>query len=444
MFPKAYEERMKSMLGAEYDAYAASFCADRVKGLRLNTLKITEDALPWTLGRVAWADEGRTFDRGLAPGRHALHAGGAYYLQEPSAMSVVAVLAPKPHERVLDLCAAPGGKTTQAAIRMQNTGLLVANEIVPNRASILSENVARMGLSNVIVTNAHPTELADRFEGYFDACIVDAPCSGEGMFRKDDGALQEWSEENVRACADRQARILHDAARCVRQGGRIVYSTCTFSLDENERNVVAFLNAHPDFALKRIDLPEASKGLAVSDGVDTTACARFWPHIQHGEGHFIALFERTGEARTARVRTAKPLSDKKAIAAWREFCKKAGVDERSLPKVIVPFGDTLYAVDEAISPDRLRVPRYGLELGTVKKDRFEPSWALGVAAGLSASSVEVDEATLQAYLAGEAFACDGSGWLTVRHKGLSYGWVKASAGLAKNHFPKSLRRLYDV
>lgn len=433
MFPESYLERMRAMLGAEFDDYLASCELSAVKGLRVNTLKARPDWLPpYTLSPVPWAADGYYYPEEERPGKDALHEAGLYYIQEPSAMSAAELLSPAPHTRVLDLCAAPGGKTTHAACLMRDTGLLVANEIVSSRARILAENVRRMGLTHTVVTNMHPVELAKRWEGYFDAVIVDAPCSGEGMFRKNGDAGREWSAESVRACAERQSLILDSAARLVRGGGRIVYSTCTFSREENEDNAAAFLDRHSDFAL----LPARAEGLR--RGFDPQGyTARVFPHLVRGEGHFAALFERTGGG-VCRVRPESPRADRKAVQVWRKWADEVGIDADG---DLMQWGETLYRVPELPALDGIKTLLAGLELGQVRKDRFEPSHALALSAlADTAPHIDLGGERVDAYLRGESFAADGTGWTVVRIEGYSLGWVKISSGTAKNHYPKSLRR----
>ena len=243
--PGVFAERMQRLLGGEYEAFEESYGQARQYGLRCNLLKGTEEkfvgVMPFPLEKISWAREGFYYDAAAQPGRHVLHEAGAYYSQEPSAMAAVEVLAPEPGERILDLCAAPGGKSTQIAGRMQGQGLLVSNEIIGERARILSQNVERMGVAGCVVCSEKPERMAALFPSFFDRVLVDAPCSGEGMFRKEEEAREEWSLENVQMCAERQALILEEAAKMVKPGGVLVYSTCTFSPEENEGTISAFL-----------------------------------------------------------------------------------------------------------------------------------------------------------------------------------------------------------
>ena len=284
MIPEAFLLRMQKQLGEEYPEFLACYDKPRQQALRYNPLKRTEsgesmeEALTalFRMEKVPWAEHGYYYPADVFPGRHPYHEAGLYYIQEPSAMAPVGRLEIKPGERVLDLCAAPGGKSTQIGALLHGQGLLVSNEINPSRAKILSENVERMGLANACVTNESPERLAEVFPEYFDKILVDAPCSGEGMFRKNEIALTEWSEENVRLCGERQDGILNEAAKMLRPGGRLVYSTCTFSEWENEGSIQRFLERHPEFTLLESQ--------------------RIYPHKVRGEGHFLATLQRRGRS----------------------------------------------------------------------------------------------------------------------------------------------------
>mgnify|MGYP003295161035 CR=1 FL=1 len=265
MLPEAFTQRMQEMLGEEYPAFLQSYEEEKKQSLRINPLKGSEQALKEKVDflgeQVLWAKGGFYYDEEKRPGKHPYHDAGVYYIQEPSAMAPVELLDVKSGDRVLDLCAAPGGKSTQIAAKLQRQGFLLCNEIHPARAKILSENVERMGIVNACVTNETPAHLAEVFPEYFDKILVDAPCSGEGMFRKNEAACEEWSPENVQLCAERQDEILDCAAQMLRPGGRLVYSTCTFAPAENEGSVSRFLQRNPDFSIK-----EAKKTEGMSDG----------------------------------------------------------------------------------------------------------------------------------------------------------------------------------
>ena len=280
MLPEAFLLRIRQQLGDEYDDFLKSLERPRAVALRFNPLKGERPELPFVKEPVPWEQEGFYYDPEARPGLHVYHEAGVYYLQEASAMAPVFLLDPQPGEKICDLCAAPGGKTTQIAGKMQGKGFLLCNEINPKRAKTLSRNIERMGVANALVTNEHPENLAKRFPGFFDRVLVDAPCSGEGMFRKEEAAVTDWSVETVQMCARRQAEILSSGAELVKPGGRLVYSTCTFAPEENEETIAAFLESHPEFSLEKVDAPwftPAGEGQF-----------RLWPHKLLGEGHFAA------------------------------------------------------------------------------------------------------------------------------------------------------------
>lgn len=471
---------------------------------------------------VPWESDGFYYDPAIRPGKHPFHEMGLYYIQEPSAMSAVPLLDPQPGERVLDLCAAPGGKTTQIAGRMlrkaeaiypgvpviesgrttadtasvkasadadsanrhSGAGLLISNEIHPARAKILSQNVERMGLSNVLVTNETPERLAKRFPAYFDRILVDAPCSGEGMFRKNPESRLEWSPGEVTACAERQRHLLDLAASMLRPGGRIVYSTCTFSKAEDEDVVVSFLAEHVEFS--------------------SGGCSRFFPHRQRGEGHFVAVLEscssddsegntgclpglsevslRDSSADLSDDRSPEfpPLKDRQTIRIWEEFVRIALTPEATalFPRErLLLFGEQLYLAPEYCpKPDKLRILRPGLHLGTLQKGRITPSHALALFLRpedvLRPLLLNLSEERTAKYFAGEVISCEDdsstlnthsstatsvkcapssaakvmtgnyTGWTLVCVDGFSAGWGKASGGIIKNHYPKALRKKF--
>lgn len=344
-------------------------------------------------------------------------------------MSPVALLDPKPGERVCDLCAAPGGKTTQIAGRMLGEGFLLCNEWSPKRAKILSRNIERMAVANALVTNEDTAVLAKRFAGQFDKVLIDAPCSGEGMFRKEEAAITDWSVETVEMCARRQAEILHNGAQLVRPGGRLVYSTCTFAPEEDELAVAAFLAEHPDFEPEVIETPWF---VPVENGGH-----RMWPHKLLGEGHFAAVLRKKGEEEAEFT----PVSGTKLPKEWIAFAKEMNIE---LPAGnAVMFGETLYWAPEGM-PDisKLRVLRPGLELGIVKKGRFEPAHALALwlKTCKNVQDYGADSAEMAKYMHGDVVPSAVKGWCLVTVDGYSIGWGKGDGSVLKNHYPKGLRR----
>ena len=429
MLPEAFLQRMEAQLGSEYSAFLESLERPRAVALRFNPLKGERPVLPFVGAPVPWEPEGFYYDPETRPGLHVYHEAGVYYLQEASAMAPVALLDPKPGERVCDLCAAPGGKTTQIAGRMLGQGFLVCNEINPKRAKILSRNIERMGVANALVTNEHPETLASRFPGFFDRVLVDAPCSGEGMFRKEEAAVTDWSQETVQMCARRQREILDSAARLVRPGGRLVYSTCTFAPEEDEETVAAFLEAHPEFTPEPVEAPWFVPG--------ENASYRMWPHKLLGEGHFAAVLRKT-QGESGEV-PACP--GEKCSKAWESFAKELDI---TLPEgEAVSFGQSLYwAPMELPELNRLKVLRPGLELGTERKGRFEPAHALALWLKTCAvtESFPPESPEMKAYLHGDVVPSGKKGWCLVQAGGYAIGWGKGDGSVLKNHYPKGLRR----
>ena len=429
MLPQAFLNRIEGQLGKEYPHFLESLERPRAVALRFNPLKGEAPRLPFAQESVPWEPMGYYYDPDSRPGLHPYHEAGVYYLQEASAMVPVALLDPQPGETVLDLCAAPGGKTTQIAGRMAGKGLLICNEINPKRAKILGKNIERMGVSNALVLNEHPQNLAKKCIGFFDRVLVDAPCSGEGMFRKEEAAVTDWSEETVSMCAARQAEILDSAASMVKPGGLLVYSTCTFAPQENEEAVESFLTRHPEFSAEEVSAPwftQAGKGMF-----------RLWPHKLKGEGHFAAVLRKQDGEEEAPA----DLKENKLPKAWEDFSRENGI---SLPEgKALLFGQTLYWVPEN-TPDLkgLRVIRPGLELGELKKDRFEPAHALALwlKTAKNTLSYPADSKEIAAYMNGQTLPCSKKGWTLVQTDGYSIGWGKADGNVLKNHYPKGLRR----
>ncbi len=429
MLPQAFLERMEKQLGQEYPAFLASLERPRAVALRMNPLKASVPTLPFVGERVPWEPMGYYYDGKSRPGLHPFHEAGVYYLQEASAMAPVQLLDPQPKEKICDLCAAPGGKSTQIAGRMMGQGFLLCNEYSPKRAKILSRNIERMGVANALVTNETPQRLAQRYPDFFDKVLVDAPCSGEGMFRKEEAAVTDWSQETVQMCANRQQDILEQAAKLVRPGGRLVYSTCTFAPEENEQTVAEFLQNHPTFSLESVAAPWFTE---VEPGI-----YRMWPHKLLGEGHFAAVLKRS-DAESA---SHSPCKGEKLPAQWTDFSKAMGI---TLPEgKAVQFGNSLCWVS-AEMPDisKLKVLRAGLELGEMRKDRFEPAHALALwlDSCLNCQDLHPDSKEIIDYLHGNVIPSEKKGWCLVTVGGYPIGWGKGDGRILKNHYPKGLRR----
>lgn len=443
--PKEFEIRMQDMLGDAYPAFVRSYEKNEMKALRVNTLKgSVEEFLekaPFfertNIRQVPWECSGFYFDENMPFGKHPFHEAGVYYIQEPSAMTPVSYLEAQPKEKILDLCAAPGGKSTQIASYMKNEGLLICNEIHPVRAKILSENIERMGIRNALVTNETPQRLSEVFGEYFDRILVDAPCSGEGMFRKNEEARREWSLENVKLCADRQDEILDCADLMLRAGGRLVYSTCTFAPEEDEGSVARFLMRHPEYEIVKTE--------------------KLFPHLIDGEGHYLAVLQKAGEVPNGYQGFLKNglqkgilTNDVKEFLAFQNENLTTNLLEAKEERLL-RFGEQLYLMPQEMpSIKGLKVLRAGLHLGTLKKNRFEPSHALALALKkadgkrsmeLYADWDKNDTSVINAYLNGLTLNYEGEkGWYLMTCAGYSIGWGKLAGQIMKNHYPKGLRK----
>jgi len=461
-------------MGDEFEQLATIYGELPLDGLRANTLKIPpqalQDLVEFPLETLPWCLAGFMLPREAKAGRHPYHAAGLYYLQEPSAMAVAEVLAPQHGDRVLDLSAAPGGKATHLAALMQNQGFLLANEIHAQRAWELVENLERWGARRTAITNETPERLADYFGAAFDRVLVDAPCSGEGMFRKSEAARRDWSPEFVRGCSLRQGEILKQAQRLVRPGGHLLYSTCTFNPQENEGVVGRFLEEFPEFSVEVVPKkPEFQSGKPEWIWTETinsqarqqlTRAVRIWPHTAPGEGHFMALLKKGGEAgMEERPRSRKEASNPIPNAArqtFEEFCLAYMVPGHELrdSQELRLVGSHLYQVpQETQLPARdpqLRLIRPGWWLGTFKGsarspfERFEPSHALALGLQnqdiLNSSDYAAQSGEIQVYLRGETLDSPGEdGWTLVCVDGFPLGWARRKAGVLKNYYPHNLR-----
>jgi 16S rRNA C967 or C1407 C5-methylase (RsmB/RsmF family)/NOL1/NOP2/fmu family ribosome biogenesis protein len=423
--PEGFAASVRDLLGDELDAFLSALDGEPALALRANPARPFA-AAEFAEAPVPWAAGGFYLKSGARPGASVAHRCGAFYVQEASAMMPASVLAVRPGERVLDLCAAPGGKATQLAGALAGEGVLVANEPDAKRARALYGNIERLGVPNAVVMNEFPERLSARWPEAFDAVLVDAPCSGEGMFRREPAARAEWAAGAPAGCARRQTAILGEAAKMVAPGGRLVYSTCTFTETENEGVVRAFLSAHPKFSPCEFALP----GLGASrDGM-----MRVLPHRARGDGQFAALLVKKG---IAPAPSEAPAPDKAAREAAARYLE----EYPALPAGSAPalWGDTLYAAPCLAPPvDGLKVVSPGLALARVLPGRIEPMHATAMALpGLPSAALSVDVA--RAFLRGEAVPCEGAGWRVATFDGMPLGWGKASGGLLKNHLPKGLR-----
>ena len=427
--PEKFILKMKKQLPEnEWGAFFDVYQNPPLKGVRFNPLKGGRYALklisPLLKEPVPWEENGYYTDENKL-GASPYHFAGLFYSQEPSAMLAAPLLEVKAGEKVLDLCSAPGGKGTQLAASMQGEGILVLNEPVFSRAKILSQNVERMGVKNAIVLSELPEKLSEKFAGYFDKILVDAPCSGEGMFRKNaDEALSEWSEENVEKCAARQKYILDEATKMLRVGGKLVYSTCTFSTEEDEGQLRDYLLSHPQMRLLKEE--------------------KIYPHKAKGEGHFAAVFKKeTGEEISPQIRPLKRFVSRETEKAARAFEKD--FFKESVLKNLHEAGGALYALPDGVFDFKgLQVLRAGVKVGEMKNGRFEPNHALAMSAKAEECKRVVNlsqtDARVEKYLRGETIDFDiENGWCAVCIEGITMGLGKAVNGTVKNHLPKALR-----
>ena len=436
-------DKMKELLGDDFPLYLEESDKPPYKGIRVNTLKIQPDILVPMLDfvkeKTPFADDGYYVTREHL-GKHPMHHTGAFYVQEPSAMSAVTALGVKEGDRVLDLCAAPGSKSTQIASKLGGTGLLWANEVVRPRAHILLSNIERMGVKNAVVSNMTADDLCTRLEGFFDKVLVDAPCSGEGMFRKDWDAIYDWSPEHSLSCAVRQKAILESAKKALKKGGEMVYSTCTFSKEENEEVIKDFLEKNTDFEL--IDT-------GCTFGVPSMEfCRRIYP-FHGGEGHFVAKLKKLSdvECHSGVCSYEKPSYDEQKMID--EFLNDLMTEPEMFKDVTVINGRILWYPAVSVMPDitGMNILRAGVKLGDFKPGRIEPHH--NIATSLTPDDFQrrlilaLDDELTVRYIRGEEIEIDKwiKGWSVVSLEGITLGLGKASNGILKNKYPKGLRTL---
>ena len=453
MLPEKFKERMKELLGDEYPELEKALTeGDAVRGARINRLKVTPELFfkhsELKLQKAEYVRDGYILTDNRQVGSLPEHHSGMIYMQDPGAMASLASVDIPSGAYVLDMCAAPGGKSGQAAAMIGEDGFLFANEYVPKRAKITVSNFERLGIKNAMVTSLDTAELKKLFSGFFDFIIADVPCSGEGMFRKSEEALADWSEENVLNCARRQKEILENAASLVKDGGHIIYSTCTYSVEENEDVVMAFLENHPEFSLAKPkdELINATRGGICAEKEKADLMRRFYPHISPGEGQFVALLRKDGNTggvpEILYKDSSKPLSREESAAVADFFKKHLKRIPDATPRKV---GENIVLIPHGLPVPPFSVFSAGVLLGEVKKGLLTPAHQFFSAYGeLFCEQVELsdDKVRLEAYLRGEEIAVDAafrSGWCSVCYGGATLGGGKISSGRMKNHYPKGLR-----
>lgn len=445
--PIAYKNRMTSLLGEEFADYEKALNETPVKGFRVNTEKISledfEKINIFGSEKIPYVKGGYYLDYEKA-GNHPYHHAGMIYIQEPGAMAPAECVDIDPDWKILDMCAAPGGKSTQLKNKLSDKGIIVSNEIVSSRCKILTGNFERLGLRNAVTTCMDTGKLAKLYPDTFDLIMVDAPCSGEGMFRKEEVAIDEWSEENVKMCASRQAEILDNAVRCLRNGGYIIYATCTFSLEENEMTVDSFLSRHEDFELVRVKKEVED---ATADGIFFDDCQteninfarRFYPHKSKGEGQFMAVLHNKYDS-TPLYPAVKPKKDKidKVVTDFLDSVLTS-YDESN---VLMYNSNPVYFTPD-FPVDKGTAFACGVTIGEIRKNYIQPHHQFFMAMGHKFKrkiELSPDSDEIKKYLHGEEIQvdCEG-GWAVITTSGCTVGGVKVVSGRAKNHYPKGLR-----
>lgn len=450
--PERFREQMRWMLKEEFGDYITSLSTLSYNGIRVNTLKISPEEFqtiaPFPITRVPWCENGFYTEAASQPAKHPYYYAGLYYIQEPSAMAPASMLPVEPGDCVLDLCAAPGGKSTALGEKLKGKGLLVANDLSSTRAKALLKNIELFGISNALVISEAPEKLCDRFPEAFDKILVDAPCSGEGMFRRDPSMIKNWEEKGTDYYAEVQRGILDSAVRMLKPGGMLLYSTCTFSPQENEGTVQYVLDHFPEFSVVPVEVPkdvDCGKPEWVNGSVQLKNCLRLWPFRIKGEGHFAALLKKSSSDRT--------VSGQSVFSGALEPDKYPAADEvrsffRSFPKLseqctedrILIRDRQVYLLPENMPALKgLRVLRSGLHLGALKKNRFEPAQACAMALSYH-QEVSVrfaqDSREVVKYLKCETIPAeqDKKGWQLVCVDEFPLGWAKAMDGLLKNKY----------
>ncbi|MCX7842714.1 MAG: RsmB/NOP family class I SAM-dependent RNA methyltransferase [Clostridia bacterium] len=457
--PQEFLNKMQNLLEAEeYKAFIDSYDAPRHYGLRVNTLKVSVDEFskisPFRLEPVLWTADGFYYPEGESPGKHPYYYAGLYYIQEPSAMLPGAVINAQRKEAVLDLCAAPGGKTVQMAAGMKGEGLLVANDINADRVRALVKNIELAGIRNAVVTNDTPQKLAERFVKFFDRILVDAPCSGEGMFRKDEEAARSWESFKCEKCCQMQRNILQSVDKMLKPGGVLVYSTCTFSPEENEKMIAEFLDMHPDYEIESIPKVEGIEDGRPewADGNEALSrTARLWPHRIKGEGHFVAMLRKSHRQPPSsfKMPTGGNGPEVKPNSEIHDSFLKFMNDNMniSIEGSFIARGNNLYCLPACL-PDLsgIKVAKFGWYLGSLEKGRFEPSHSMALSLKKKDFMKTIDlssgSSQVLSYLKGETLMIEGEkGYTAVCVDGYTLGWAKQTGDMLKNLYPKGWRKM---
>lgn len=452
--PELFQEKMKKLLGGEFPSYMESFSQKRVYGLRVNTLKISpeefERICPFPIQRIPWIENGYYYNGDMdKPAKHPYYFAGLYYLQEPSAMTPANLLPIEPGDRVLDVCAAPGGKSTELAAKLNGTGLLISNDISNSRAKALLKNMELFGVANSLIMSEDPQKLVNRFYEYFDKILIDAPCSGEGMFRKEPAVIKSWLEHGNQFYANLQRQITEAALKMLKPGGMLLYSTCTFSPEENEAAVMHMMKICPELEIVPVNRYQGfGEGMphTVDGPEDLKECVRIWPHKMQGEGHFLVLLKK-GNSREKNVTLQKNVSKRNPQVEKQkelmEFLNGLNV-ELDLSKIEIRGEKVMMRPDCDCDLNGLRIMRSGLLLGECKKARFEPSQALAMALKKeqyrNVIDFSVSDERVIRYLKGETLQAEDlvskkeKGWFLICVDGYPLGFAKGNGAMLKNKY----------
>lgn len=447
-FPRDFEKKFLSLMNlSEFDEFWSALHEPKVSGLRVNRLKLDlpqwYEICPFPANPVLWSDDGFYLEEDTRPGIHPYYHAGLYYIQEPSAMLPAQLLAARPGDRVLDLCAAPGGKTVRLATDMENRGLLLSNDINPKRIKALIKNIEISGITNAVVTNESPVKLSRVYEKFFNKILLDVPCSGEGMFRKDPDAVKSWTKYKAEELQGLQREIFESAYRMLAPGGTMVYSTCTFNPEENEQNIAYFLQTYPDLYLK--DIPkqfgiEPGRPEWADGNPELLKTARLWPHRVKGEGHFIALMGRLGQENAEK----SPYACTEPTKNFRLFCDFMLFD---VPEGVYHMRNTeLHILPQGYEDiPGLKAVKTGLYVGSEDRESFEPSQSLIMALRWEnlkrKESFSLKDLDLLRYLKGETLQREGEkGYIALGVDGFPLGWGKNGENGLKNLYPKGWRK----
>jgi NOL1/NOP2/sun family putative RNA methylase len=462
--PLEFEQNMRALLGDEFEAYESCLDKPMHHGIRINTMKISVDDFmrinPFHLKPVPWCPNGFYYDEAVdKPSKHPYYFAGLYYIQEPSAMTPAATLPVEEGDRVLDICAAPGGKSTELMAKLGGTGILVSNDISASRAKALLKNLELFGSGNSLIISEAPHELSERFAGYFDKILIDAPCSGEGMFRKSVSMVTAWEKNGNQLFADLQRNILSEAVKMLKPGGKLLYSTCTFAPLENEKSIEYLLSLDDSLSIE--DFPkyelfdDGHPEWSDTGNPELTKCARLWPHRLSGEGHFVTLVKKSGESSAEYNTGDYPVKRSKLPEEAKSFIEGLGVvmdGKRYISggRYLLDMNrfevsqDKLYYIPQSFPAVRgLRILRCGLFMGELKKNRFEPSQALAMALSMedfdNVINLAADDSRVVRYLKGETIEVDDvdvcrDGLALICVDGFPLGWGKLNRGTLKNKY----------